>query len=121
MARVYVYVPVSLPGKMFFWTQEAKVSQKSFALSEACLHQCNRIYRFAFVLEAFHSLGPKHLLHPLPTTFRSSQIAAPLPGTLVRNSSFKQSTPLVTTTPQDVAVEAMSICTDPSGQVEKGV
>ena len=50
-----------------FWTQGAKVSQKSFAPPKPCFAPVQ--LSFAPVQEVFNALGPKDLLHPLLTTF----------------------------------------------------
>ena len=63
------------------WTEGAKVSRESLAPSETCFEPVQPY--FAPVQEAFRSLGPKDLLHPLLTTFGDFLFSTPLPSGLV--------------------------------------
>ena len=60
-----------------FWTHGAKVSQESFAPPKPCFAPVQPF--FAPVQEDFGTLGPKHLLHPLLTTFGKFPVSGPLP------------------------------------------
>ena len=58
-----------------FWTQGAKVSQESFAPPKPCFAPVQ--LSFAPVQEAFRTLGPKDLLHPLLTTLGAFEVSGP--------------------------------------------
>ena len=62
-------IPTSGQGRVqkVFWTQGAKVTQASFAPPKPSFAPVRN--GVAPVQEAFRSLGPKGLLHPLLTTF----------------------------------------------------
>ena len=66
-----------------FWTQGAKVSQESFAPPKPCFAPVQLLV--APVQVAFGTLGPKHFLHPLSTTFGKFLFSGPLPGPWGRN------------------------------------
>ena len=55
----------------------AKVSQESFAPPKPCFVPVQPF--FAPVQDDFGTLGPKHLLHPLLTTFGKFPFSGPLP------------------------------------------
>ena len=62
------------------WTQGAKVSQGSLAPSETCFAPVQPY--FAPVQEAFCSLGPRDVLHPLVTTLGNFLFSTPSPRRL---------------------------------------
>ena len=58
-----------------FWTQGAKVPQESFAPPKPCFAPVR--LSFAPMQEAFGTLGPRDLLHPLLTTLGTFEVSGP--------------------------------------------